>query len=188
MSNRLLRTIPGTCPRCGAPNHDNLRICAYCGTVLVEDVVPTVQPQVLDTLVEMPTVSAPKEPEANPIPVKESQPAVQKKKPSGFAAFLRWTALWAAFCVAVVIFSPNVPNRSADFQIIFGFGVSAHLLIKVIPWLTIKVLILLINLLLLTMVLTNYYPFINPWLVLAVAASAFIVRCRQLIREVKQRG
>ncbi len=188
MSRKSLRAIPGTCPRCGAPNHEGLRVCAYCGTVLVEEVLPTVQAEVPDTVVEIPAVSARQKPEAKPISENESQPSVPKKKTSGFVSFLRWTGLWAVFCFLVVGFASNIPSRTDSFLILCGCGFLVHLLIEAIPWLTIKVLILLFNLFLMLTVLITYYPNIPSWLLFAVTAAAFIARCWQLIRDVRQRG
>lgn len=188
MNRKSLRTISGTCPRCGAPNHEGLRVCAYCGTVLVEEFLLPVQTEVPVTVVEMPAVSARQEPEPKSISENESQPSVPKKKTSGFAAFLRWTGLWAVFCFLVVGFASNIPNRSESLLILCVCGVLVHLLIKAIPWLTMKVLLLLFNLFLLLTILITYYPNIPSWLLIAATAAAFIVRWRQLIRDVRQRG
>ena len=180
MSSKSTKTIPGTCPRCGAPNHDSLRVCAYCGTVLVEDTVEPDSPKTPVAKVETPAVPVSEKPQS------QSQARAVKKKHSPFAAFVIWTVLWAVNCVVVVSFAPAETDRSGSFQILFFGGLLAHFLIEKLPWLPVKVLLLIFNLFIMMSYVIRYYPNVPSWLPIVVTAAARIYRWRQLIR--KERG
>ena len=179
MSSKSTKTIPGTCPRCGAPNHDSLRVCAYCGTVLIEDTVPNTRAETPEPQPETPVINV------RVVTEPATEPAVKKKR-SPFAAFVIWTVLWAVNCAVVVSFAPAETDRFGSFQLLFFGGLLAHFLIEKLPWLTVKVLLLIFNLFIMMSYVIRYYPNVPSWLPIVVTAAALIYRWRQLIR--KERG
>ena len=176
MSSKSTKTIPGTCPRCGAPNHDSLRVCAYCGTVLVEDTVEPDSPKTPAVQPVTPAVSVREKPQSQ-----SQAPAV--KKNSLIEVFVIWPVLWAINCAVVVSFAPADRNRTVSFQILFFGGLLAHFLIEKLPWLTGKVLLLIFNLFIIMLYVIRYYPNVPSWLPIVVTAAALIYRWRQLIRK-----
>ena len=119
-------------------------------------------------------------------PQSQSKAPAVKKKYSPIEVFIVWTVFWAINCAVVVSFAPAETNRSASFQILFGFGLLAHFLIEKLPWLTVKVLLLIFNLFIMMSYVIRYYPNVPSWLPIVVTAAALIYRWRQLIR--KERG
>ena len=177
MSSKSTKTIPGTCPRCGAPNHDSLRVCAYCGTVLVEDTVEPDSPKTPVAKVETSPAAVREKPQSQ-----SKAPAV-KKKYSPIEVFIVWTVFWAINCAVVVSFAPADRNRTVSFQILFFGGLLAHFLIEKLPWLTGKVLLLIFNLFIIMLYVIRYYPNVPSWLPIVITAAALIYRWRQLIRN-----
>ncbi len=173
MSSKSTKTIPGTCPRCGAPNHDSLRVCAYCGTVLVEDTVKAEQPAAPSAKVETPA-------SAN-----KPRPRVLSAKPFSFGKFVLWTVLWAINCAALVELAPNKNHKNEALLMMISLGVLAHLLLELIPAerLTLKVVYLLFNLLVMLVFVCSTIPRFSPIVLLLITAAAFILRWRQLKRE-----
>ena len=173
MSSKSTKTIPGTCPRCGAPNHDSLRVCAYCGTVLVED---TVEPD------------SPKTPVAKvvtPVPAKKPRPRILSAKPFSLKKFIIWSVLWAVNCAALVELAPNKNHKDEALLMMISLGILSHLLIELIPAerVTLKVLYLAFILLVMLVFVASTIPRFHPIVLLVITAAAFIWRWRQLKRE-----
>ena len=178
MSSKSTKTIPGTCPRCGAPNHDSLRVCAYCGTVLVEDKVEPDSPKT-PAAQPMPTASV------NPVSAKKPRPRILSAKPFSFKKFILWAVLWAINCAALVELAPNKNHKDEALLVMFSLGVLSHLLIELIPAerVTLKVLYLAFILLVMLVFVWAVIPSFNPIVLVLITAAAFIWRWRQLKRE-----
>ena len=178
MSSKSTKTIPGTCPRCGAPNHDSLRVCAYCGTVLVED---TVEPDSPKTPAAQPVATA----SVNPVSAKKPRPRILSAKPFNLKKFIIWSVLWAVNCAVLVELAPNKNYKDEALLMMISLGILSHLLIELIPAerVTLKVLYLAFILLVMLVFVASTIPQFHPIVLLLITAAAFIWRRRQLKQE-----